>query len=77
LPLRRCEVAGRGFLISEVGFAATLAAAGLTLAFTPRATGTLEDATTYAIALGVVGLLNVAGDAYQLARGGSRARPST
>ncbi|MDQ3647113.1 MAG: hypothetical protein M3433_00740 [Actinomycetota bacterium] len=67
----------RGFLISEVGFAATLAAAGLTLAFTPRAAGTLEDATTYAIALGVVGLLNVAGGAYQLARGGSRARPST
>jgi len=54
-----------------------LAAAGLTLAFTPRAAGTLDDATAYAIALGVVGLLNVAGGAYQLARGGSHARPST
>ncbi len=67
----------RGFVISEVGFAATVAAGGLVLAFTPRAPGTLDDATTYAIALGVVGLLNVAAGAYGLARGGASARPGT
>jgi len=61
---------GRGLLISELGFAATVAAAGLTLALTSRASGTLDDATTYAIALGVVGVFNVAGGAYQKARGG-------
>jgi len=60
----------RGFLISDLGFAATVAAAGLTLALTSRASGTLDDATTYAIALGVVGVFNVAGGAYQTARGG-------
>jgi len=60
----------RGFLISDLGFAATVAAAGLTLALTPRASGTLDDAMTYAIALGVVGVLNVAGGVYQMARGG-------
>ncbi len=58
----------RGFLISDLGFAATVAAAGLTLALTPRASGTLDDATTYAIALGVVGVLNVAGGGLQLVR---------
>lgn len=58
----------RGFLVSEVGFAATVAAGGLVLAFAPRAPDTLEDATTYAVALGVIGLLNVAGGAYGLAR---------
>ncbi len=60
----------RGFLISDLGFAATVAVGGLTLALTPRASGTLDHATTYAIALGVVGVLNVAGGAYQLIRGG-------
>lgn len=65
----------RGFSISEVGFAATVAAGGLALALTPRVE-TLGDATAYAIALGAVGVLNIAGGAYQLARGGSRPRPS-
>ena len=60
----------RGFLISDLGFGATVAAGGLVLALTPRASGTLDDATTYAMALGVVGVLNVAGGAYQLIRGG-------
>jgi hypothetical protein len=60
----------RGFLISDLGFAATVAASGLTLALTPRASGALDDAATYAIALGVVGVFNVAGGAYQTARGG-------
>lgn len=62
-------LSGRGFVISPLGLAATVAAGGLVLAFTPRAVGTLDDATTYAIALGAVGLLNVAGGAYQMARG--------
>ncbi len=39
----------RGFLISDLGFAATVAVGGLTLALTPRASGTLDDATTYAM----------------------------
>ena len=60
----------RGFLISDLGFAATVALGGVTLALTPRASGTLDDATTYAIALGVVGVLNVAGGVYQMVRGG-------
>jgi len=63
----------RGFLISDLGFAATVALGGLTLALTPRAAETLEDATTYAIALGVVGVLNVAGGVYQMVRGGRSA----
>ncbi len=60
----------RGFLISDLGFAATVALGGVTLALTPRASGTLDDATTYAIALSVVGVLNVAGGVYQMVRGG-------
>ena len=58
----------RGFLVSDLGFAATVAVGGLTLALTPRASGTLDDAATYAIALGVVGVLNVASGAYQMVR---------
>ncbi len=58
----------RGFLISDLGFAATVVAGGLTLALTPRASGTLDDAATYAIALGVVGAFNVIGGGYAWAR---------
>lgn len=58
----------QGFLISELGLAATIAASGLILAFTPRAEDSLADATTYAVALGAVGMLNVAGGAVQVAR---------
>jgi len=36
-----------------------VAVGGLTLALTPSASGTLDDAATYAVALGVVGVLNV------------------
>jgi hypothetical protein len=61
-------LSGRGFVISPLGLAATIAAGGLVLALTPRAAGTLDDATTYAVALGVVGVLNVAGGVYQVAR---------
>jgi len=59
----------RGFLISDLGFAATVALGGVTLALTPQASGTLDDATTYAIALGAVGVLNMAGGVYQMVRG--------
>lgn len=58
----------RGFLISDLGFAATVAAGGLTLALTPRSSGTLDDAGTYAIALGAVGVFNVIGGGYQSVR---------
>lgn len=58
----------RGFLISDLGFAATVAAGGLALALTPRASGTLDDAVTYTIALGVVGVFNVVDGGYQLVR---------
>lgn len=58
----------RGFLVSEVGLAATIAASGLILAFTPRAADALTDAATYAFALGAVGVLNVVGGAVGVAR---------
>ena len=64
----------RGFLMSDLGLAATVAVGGLTLALIPRASGTLDDATTYAIALSVVGVLNVAGGVYQMLRGGPPTR---
>lgn len=62
----------RGFVVSDIGFAATVALGGLTLALTPRAPDTLDDATTYAIALAVVGAGNVIGGAIQSRRGRSR-----
>jgi len=58
----------RGFLVSELGLAATIAASGLILALTPRAADTLADATSYAIAVGAVGVLNVVGGAVGVAR---------
>ncbi len=63
----------RGFLVSEIGLAATIAGGGLLLALTPRAPDTLDDATTYAIALAIVGALNVAGGAVGLRRSGTAA----
>ncbi len=57
------------FSCPDLGFAATVAAGGLSLAPTPRASGTLDDAATYAIALGVIGVFNVVGGGYQLVRG--------
>lgn len=64
----------RGFVISEAGLAATVAASGLILALSPKADA-LTDATTFAIALGLVGVLNLAGGAYSLASG--RAGPAS
>ncbi|WP_372790992.1 hypothetical protein [Paraconexibacter sp.] len=52
-------LASRGVPIATAGLAATVAAAGLILAFSPRADA-LTDATTYAIAVGAVGAVNVA-----------------
>jgi hypothetical protein len=64
----------RGFLISDLGFAATVVAGGLRLCSRYGRPETLDDATTYAMALGVVGVLNVAGGAYQMvSRGTARA----
>lgn len=58
----------KGFLISDLGLGITIAGAGLTLALTPRVEA-LDDANTYAIALGLVGALNLAGGLFQLVRG--------
>lgn len=69
----------RGFSISELGLALTIAGGGLVLALTPRYDA-LDDATTYAVALGAVGVLNLAGGLYGLgSRGGGlpgRSSPS-
>lgn len=62
---------GRGVALSDVGFALTVAGAGLVLALSPRFEA-LVDATTYAIALGAVGIVNVVAGAARL-RPGARA----
>lgn len=46
------------FDVSQPGLAATIAAAGLILALSPKV-GALDEARTYALAIGLVGLLNV------------------
>jgi len=58
----------RGFAISEAGLALTIVGAGAILALSLR-TEAFVDATTYAVAVGTVGVLNVAGGAWQLAAG--------
>ena len=45
--------------VSQLGLCVTVAAAGLILALSPRAPDVLDDARTYALALGAVGLVNV------------------
>jgi len=57
----------RGFAVNDTGLALTIVGAGLLLALSPRADA-LVDATTYAIAVGLVGVLNVAAGAWLLAR---------
>lgn len=57
----------RGVAISQAGFAIVVASAGLVLALSPRLDA-LVDATTYAVALAAVGVLNIAGGAWQLLR---------
>lgn len=51
-------LARRGFDVSELGLGVTVAAGGLILALTPREDA-LDDARTYALALGAVGVFNV------------------
>ncbi len=65
----------RDFLVSEAGLALTVVGAGLILALSPRADA-LVDATTYAIAIAVVGALNIAGGGWQLVGGRSFAGPA-
>jgi len=48
------------FEVGQLGLGVTVAAAGLILALSPRAPDVLYDARTYALALGAVGLFNVA-----------------
>lgn len=48
----------RGVAVAPVGVAATVAAAGLLLAFAGRWPEVLEDATTYALLVGAIGLAN-------------------
>ena len=48
------------FEVSQLGLGVTVAAAGLVLALAQQAPEVLEDARTYALALGAVGLVNVA-----------------
>ena len=57
----------RGFTVSEVGVALTIVGAGVFLALSVRVDA-LVDASTYALAVGVVGALIVGGGAWQLAR---------
>ncbi len=57
----------RGFAVSGLGLGLTIAGAGLVFALSPRADA-LVDATTYALAVAVIGLLNIAGGGWQFAR---------
>lgn len=57
----------RGFAVSQAGLALTIVGAGLILAFSPRLDA-FVDATTYAVVVAVVGLLNVAGGVWTLSR---------
>ncbi len=49
-----------GFGVNPLGIALTIAAGGLVLAFTTQGKGVLDDARTYAVALAVVAVVNVA-----------------
>lgn len=49
-----------GFAVSELGLVATVAAAGLILALTPRFQDVLADARTYAVLIGLIALVNLA-----------------
>lgn len=52
-------LARRGFAVDPLGVTATVAAAGLVLAFASRWSEVLEEARTYALLVGLVGLVNV------------------
>jgi hypothetical protein len=48
-----------GFDVNPMGLAVTITGGGVILALTTQAAGVLDDARTYAAALGVVGLVNI------------------
>lgn len=52
-------LARSGFEVSDMGLAATVAAAGLLLALSPAWPDVLDDARTFAALIGLVGLVNV------------------
>lgn len=70
LAVLAAALRARGFAVSEAGLALTIVGAGAILALSLRA-DVLLDATTYAVTVAAVGVVNVAGGAWQLA-----ARPS-
>ena len=63
LALRRA-----GFGVDPLGIALTIAASGLVLAFTTKGKGVLDDARTYAVALALVAVVNLALAAQQSRR---------
>ena len=48
-----------GFSVSTMGLALVITGGGLVLALTTQAPGVLDDALTYAVALGVVAIVNI------------------
>ena len=52
-------LARSGFEVSDMGLAATVAAAGLLLALSPTWPDVLDDSRTYAALIGLVGIVNV------------------
>jgi hypothetical protein len=57
-----------GFSVDTMALALAITGGGLALALTTQAPGVLDDATTYAVAIGVVALVNVVLAAVQRAR---------
>jgi hypothetical protein len=56
----------RGFAVDPLGLTATIAAAGLLLALAPRWPEVLQEARTYALLVGAVGLANAVAGAISL-----------
>lgn len=52
-------LARAGFAISDLGLGLTVVGGGLALALSPKWPAVLDEARTYALALGVVGLVNL------------------
>jgi hypothetical protein len=62
-------IAERGFAVDPFGLAGTIALAGLSLAFSTQ-WDALVDTRSYAVAVGLVGVLNVAAGAVAMSRAG-------
>lgn len=56
-------LARAGFAVDALGATATIAIAGVILAFEPRASDVLGDARTYALAVGAIGVGNAVASA--------------